>query len=94
MTTTDETKQCPFCAETIHKDAVICRFCNHDLRTGAPIASAQPQIQSTPTPTPVVQARSGIFDGVKIGAGMFIVLPLLCIFACILLYAVGGAVGR
>jgi len=27
----DETKECPFCAEKIRKNAVICRFCNRDL---------------------------------------------------------------
>lgn len=25
------TRQCPFCAETIKRDAVVCRFCNRDL---------------------------------------------------------------
>jgi len=27
----DDNKQCPFCAETIKKAAVICRFCNRDM---------------------------------------------------------------
>ncbi len=27
----DETTECPFCAEKIRKNAVICRFCNRDL---------------------------------------------------------------
>jgi apolipoprotein N-acyltransferase len=27
----DETKECPFCAEKIRKNAVICRYCNRDL---------------------------------------------------------------
>lgn len=27
----DETKECPFCAEKIRKNAVICRYCNRDI---------------------------------------------------------------
>lgn len=27
----EEIKQCPFCAETIKKAAMVCRFCNRDL---------------------------------------------------------------
>lgn len=27
----DESKECPFCAEKIRKNAVICRYCNRDL---------------------------------------------------------------
>ena len=37
-----ETKTCSFCAETIKKEAIICRFCNRDIAT-----KTQPQIQIT-----------------------------------------------
>jgi hypothetical protein len=89
--TNNETKACPFCAETIKREALICRFCNYDLRSGQ-LATAQPQAAAPESqPAPVVQARSGIMDGVKLGTGMFIVLPLLCILGMLLMCSVGGS---
>ena len=36
--TDENTKECPFCGETIKKNATVCRFCNKDL-----VASQQAQ---------------------------------------------------
>ena len=27
----DDTKECPFCAETVRRNAVVCRYCNRDI---------------------------------------------------------------
>jgi hypothetical protein len=48
---TTDTKQCPFCAETIKAEAVVCRFCGRDLVS----PEAVKPISTTPTPTPAVK---------------------------------------
>ena len=63
-------RRLPNCAETIKKEAKICRFCNTDLDKGRPMQKQEPK---------EVQARSSVEDGVKLGCGMFIVLPLIII---------------
>lgn len=67
--------KCPFCAEEIKKEAIICRFCGYDLKTGKHRE---------------VKARSTVQDGVNIGCGMFIVLPLIIIGLCLLPLALAG----
>lgn len=64
-------QKCPYCAEQIKIGAIVCRFCKLNLQTGLPIA-----VPSVPRPQ-AVRAKSGVMDGVKLGFGMFIVLPLI-----------------
>ena len=86
----EETKKCPYCAEIIKKEAVVCRFCGYDLKTGKPATLPSSEaIQEVPRK---VQARSGVMDGVNIGCGMFIVLPLIItgIIIFIIIFAIRG----
>lgn len=79
-----ETKPCSYCAEEIRKDAKICRFCMMDLITGRPIGQVDDGKVEVSSPHQV-KAHSGVADGVKIGCGMFIVLPLLILAGIVLL---------
>jgi hypothetical protein len=35
-----ETRRCPYCAEQIHREAVVCRFCTRDVE---PLPTLEPQ---------------------------------------------------
>lgn len=73
--TISDTRKCPYCSEDIKTDAIICRFCMMDFKSGQLVA----QKSTINTTRKEVRAISSISDGVNLGCGMFIVLPIIII---------------
>jgi hypothetical protein len=47
-----ETKQCPFCGETIEASTLVCPYCGEDLPKPAPAPKPEPEPETKPEPKP------------------------------------------
>ena len=76
------TKQCPFCAETIKQQAMVCRYCGYNLQTGQPSTASAPQV-IPPSPNVVVKERGeGLFlQTMNLGCLIVIIIIVFLIIA-------------
>lgn len=108
MTVGEETKTCPYCAETIKAAAVVCRFCGKDLVTPVlpsvisddRVLLQQEVARLTGTGWQVVSQSEGGAqlrkpkEWSKAGVLLFVLLPILgaVLYGPLLYLAIGGLV--
>lgn len=82
---------CKYCAEIIKKEATVCRYCGYNQETGQPAEWIKLEQPPAPPIAKPVRTASTVGDGVKLGCGMFIVLPIIIIVIIVIIIAIAGS---
>jgi hypothetical protein len=95
-----DTRKCPFCAESVKADAIICRFCQKDL---PPISESESIANMASSSTPAAPLKAGRWNHIGVGIGAFALvfvflipvvngtfsgshLPSVILWGCVIIY--------